>query len=102
MEWVRRSRRLNVAAGIAQIDLVCAPSVWSAMLTRCARRYGTVHFPEGLAQPAGAGLVRVTMPDRALCRAVYRAAVASSTIWAPGHDADMAIQPITLTAGERR
>lgn len=100
MEWVRRRRRLNVAAGIARIELVCAPSVWSAMLSRCARRYGTVHFAEGMQQTAGAGLVRVEMsgvelselmdvagrrgrlwgredpPGRALCRAVYRVAVA--------------------------
>ncbi|MCX4826416.1 hypothetical protein OG883_43030 [Streptomyces sp. NBC_01142] len=61
MEWVRRRRRLNVAAGIARIELVCAPSVWSAMLIRCARRYGTVHFAEGMQQPAGTGLVRVAL-----------------------------------------
>lgn len=125
MEWVRRRRRLNVAAGIARIELVCASPVWSAMVTRCARRYGTVHFAEGTQQPAGSGLVRVQMsgvelselmdvaarrgrwwsredpPGRALCRAVYRAASAVVDALDPGHDAEMTIPPIALTAGAR-
>lgn len=123
MGWMRRRRRLNVAAGIARIELVCAPSVWSAMLTRCARRYGTVHFAEGMQQPAGTGLVFVELsgvqlselmdvaarrgrwwsredpPGRALCRAVYRAASAVVDELGPGYDTCVTIPPITLSAG---
>jgi hypothetical protein len=124
MEWVRRRRRLSVAAGIARIELVCAPSVWSAMLTRCARRYGTVHFAEGMQQPAGAGLVRVELsglelselmdvaarrgrwwredpPGRALCRTVYGAAAAIVDEVGPGRLDGVTIPPITLSAGAR-
>ncbi|MER5615446.1 hypothetical protein ACFYY1_30080 [Streptomyces sp. NPDC001890] len=125
MEWVRRRRRLNVAAGIARIELVCAPSVWSAMLTRCTRRYGTVHFAEGMQQPVGAGLVRVELsglelselmdvaarrgrwwsredpPGRALCRTAYRAAAAVVDQVGPGRLDAVTIPPITLSAVAR-
>ncbi|WP_276112784.1 hypothetical protein [Streptomyces tropicalis] len=124
MEWMRRRRRLDVAAGIARIELLCAPSVWASLLTRCARRYGTAHFANGLQQPAGAGLVRVELsglelaelmdvaarrgrwwsledpPGRALCRSVYQAAAASIDQLGPV-EADTAVPPITLTAGAR-
>lgn len=122
---MRSRRRLDVAAGIARIELVCAPSVWSAMLARCAGRYGTVHFAEGMQQPAGAGLVRVELsgvelselmdvaargcrwwsredaPGRALCRIVYRAAAAVVDQLGRGRIAGVTIPPITLTAGRR-
>ena len=124
MEWMRRRRRLDVASGIARIELLCTPSVWASLLNRCAHRYGTAHFADGTQQPAGAGLVRVTLsglelaelmdvaarrgrwwsredrPGRALCRTVYRAAAASVDQLGPDH-ADTAIPPITLTAGAR-
>lgn len=123
MEWVRRRRRLNVAAGIARIELVCAPSVWSAMVARCARRYGTVHFAEGMQQPAGTGLVCVELSGvelselmdvaarrahrwnredpagRALCRSVYRAAVAVVEELGTDHNAGVPIPSITLSTG---
>ncbi|MFJ9580792.1 hypothetical protein ACIRQF_30930 [Streptomyces sp. NPDC101191] len=123
MDWVRRRRRLNVAAGIARIELVCAPSVWSAMVARCSRRHGTVHFSEDMQQRAGAGLVCVALsgvelselmdvaarrarwwsredpPGRALCRSVYRAAVAVVDELGTGHRAGVPIPSITLSAG---
>ncbi|MFI5864709.1 hypothetical protein [Streptomyces sp. NPDC051546] len=125
MEWVRRRRRLNAAAGIARIELLCPPSVWSAMLTRCARRYGSVHFAEGMQQPVGADLVRVELsglelaelmdvagsrgrwwsredpPGRAVCRAIY--AAAASVVDGLGSNCvrDTAIPPVTLTRGAR-
>ncbi|MGW3929607.1 hypothetical protein ACWECC_16100 [Streptomyces microflavus] len=123
MEWVRRRRRLRIAAGIARIELVCAPTVWSAVLTRCARRYGTVHFAADMQQPAGAELVRVKLsglelselldvtartgrwwsredpPGRALCRTVYRAAATIVDELGPGRLEDVTIPPITLAAG---
>jgi hypothetical protein len=116
---------LNAAAGIARVELICAPSAWSAMLTRCASRYGTVHFADARQQPAGTGLVRVELsgvelselmdvsarrgrwwsgedpPGRALCRAVYRAAAAvvDELDAAPARDA--VLPPITLAEGVR-
>lgn len=125
MEWVRRRRRLRAVAGIARVELVCAPSAWSAMLTRCVRRFGTVHFSDARQQPAGAGLVRVELSGvallelmdvsarrgrwwsgedpsgRALCRAVYRAAatVVDELDAAPARDA--VLPPITLAEGVR-
>lgn len=122
MKWPLRRRRMNIAAGIARIDLVCAPSVWSSLHTRCARQHGAVHFAEDMQQPAGAGLVRVRLsglelselldvtarrgrwwsqeapPGRALCRAVYRATTVFVDELDPGHG-DGAIPPIKLTAG---
>ncbi|MCX4681598.1 hypothetical protein OG413_41080 [Streptomyces sp. NBC_01433] len=123
VEWVRRRRRLKAAVGIARIELVCAPSVWSAMLTRCARRYGTAHFAEGMQQLADAGLVRVELsglelselmdvaarrgrwwsredsPGRAMCRAVYGAAAAIVDEVGPGRLGAVTIPPIALCAG---
>ncbi|WP_435058035.1 hypothetical protein [Streptomyces sp. bgisy060] len=124
MEWMRRRRRLDAAAGIARVELLCAPSVWTSLLTRCARRYGTTHFADGMQQSAGAGLVRVELsglelaelmdvaarrgrwwsredpPGRALCRAVYQAAAASVDQLVTGQSGK-AIPTITLTAGAR-
>ncbi|MEU1076467.1 MULTISPECIES: hypothetical protein [unclassified Streptomyces] len=122
MEWTRRRRRLDVALGITRIELLCAPSVWASLLTRCARRYGTVHFADGMQRLAGAGLVRVELsglqlaelmdvaarrgrwwsredpPGRALCRTVYQAVAASIDQLGPDC-AESAIAPITLTTG---
>ncbi|MFH0246006.1 hypothetical protein ACGRHY_27140 [Streptomyces sp. HK10] len=119
----RRRRRLDVTAGIVRIELLCAPSVWASLFTRCAHRYGTAHFADGMERPDGTGLARVKLsgleiaelmdvaarrgrwwsrenpPGRALCRTIYRAATSVDRL-GPGH-ADRAVPPITFTVGAR-
>ncbi|WP_331732403.1 hypothetical protein OG613_47940 (plasmid) [Streptomyces sp. NBC_00015] len=123
MGWGRRRRRLRAVAGIARIELVCSSSAWPAIRTRCARRYGSAHFAEGMQQPAGPGLVRVELsgvelselmdvaarrsrwcsredpPGRALWQSVYRAAASVADKLGPDRDTELAIPPITLTVG---
>ncbi|MGP3950878.1 hypothetical protein [Streptomyces sp. 7N604] len=79
---------------------MCAPSVWSALVIRCAKRYGQAHFQDSMGDVADDGLVTVVLAGvelselvetmyqgsrwwsredaagRALCRTVYEAVAA--------------------------
>lgn len=125
MEWVRRRRRLQAAAGIVRVELVCAASVWSAMSLRCARRYGVARFAEDMQRQAGAGVVRVELSglelselmdvaargsrwwsrggpaDRALCCTVYRAAASAVDEVGSSRGEGVRILPVPLNVVTR-